>query len=201
MSLPIDSPPNPSPAPSLDPSFDPATAALPALAAHIVATHHAFCRSELPALIAALRAAIPQARPEEAPELRQLLGGFDNIAGALLQHLMKEETLLFPLITAIDTALRRHAPPPRSTFGSVGNPIRMMVLEHSEAEVLLAKLRQTTHGFQAPAGATPATAALYERVRAFDADMQRHVELEDKFLFPRAIAVEKEAAGPATLGQ
>lgn len=186
--------------------LDPTTTSLPALADHIVATHHVFCRSELPALIAALRAALPQARPEEAPEVRQLLGGFDNIAGALLQHLSKEETLLFPLIAAIDTALRNHTPPPRSTFGSVGNPIRMMVLEHSEAEVLLTKLRQTTRGFQAPAGASPAIAALYERVRAFDADMQRHVELEDKFLFPRAIAAEKkaaekEAAERAALGQ
>jgi iron-sulfur cluster repair protein YtfE (RIC family) len=37
---------------------------------------------------------------------------------------------------------------------------------------------------------------LCRALQAFDADLTRHVELEDKILFPRAVAMEKEAAGP-----
>lgn len=175
-------------------ALDPSQATLTELAAHIVATHHAYCRRELPLIAQELRAARQAA---DDAELRRLEAGFQHLSAALGRHFAKEEDLLFPLIAAIDTSVSQHTPPPRNTFGSVGNPIRMMTLEHDEAEVLLAKLRQTTRAFQPPEGASAPIAALYARLRAFDADMQRHVELEDKFLFPRAIHAEQEAADHA----
>lgn len=173
--------------------LDPAATPLAELSAHIVATHHAYCRAEVPHLLRLLQAAAAEAGPNRAT-LRVMQAGFQTLSAALIRHLEKEESILFPLIERIAAAERDHVRPPSLTFGSVGNPIRMMVLEHSEAEVLLAKMRSESQGFATPADATAVCAEAYAGLRAFDADMKRHVELEDDFLFPRAIAAE-DAAG------
>lgn len=175
-------------------TINPETATLAGLSEYIVATHHEYCRRELPLIAQELAAARKAA---DDAELRRLEAGFQHLTAALVRHFSKEESLLFPLIVAIEKALDQHTPPPGNTFGSVGNPIQMMVLEHGEAEVLLFKLRESTRNFEAPAGAPIAVVALYARLRAFDADMRRHVELEDKYLFPRAIDAEKAAAHAA----
>ncbi|MGN6591977.1 MAG: hemerythrin domain-containing protein [Terriglobales bacterium] len=165
---------------------------LATLAAHIVATHHVYCREQLPRLegLFAEAAAESGGRYAALPGLDK---SFRRLAGALTAHLMKEESVLFPLIERIEAAQRGRTPPPQSSFGSVGNPIRMMVLEHSEAEAVLAQMRAATDGFRPPADAGPRMQELCRALQAFDADMARHVELEDKFLFPRAIAAEEMA--------
>lgn len=159
------------------------SAPLADLIAHIVETHHAFCRKEM-VHINGRFAAVPGAAGLQA--------GFQTLCGALSQHLAKEEMVLFPLIARFAAAQREHTPPPQPAFGSVDNPIRMMVLEHGEAEKLLAGMRAATHGFTAPAGASAPLAGLYAALAAFDEDMKVHVELEDTVLFPRAIALERE---------
>lgn len=166
-------------------------ASLSELAAHIVATHHVYCREQVPNLQSLLREAALEAGGPDA-ELTSLQTSFQRLASALLNHLMKEESVLFPLIERIECARREGVPPPASSFGSVGNPIRMMVLEHSEAEAVLRQMREATQGFQPSEGARPRRQELYRSLRDFDSDMARHVELEDKFLFPRAIALEQE---------
>lgn len=162
------------------------------LAAHIVATHHVYCREQTQRLRAQFEAAVVESGGDDAT-LAGLHTSFQRMAVALTHHLMKEESVLFPLIERIESAQRNHTPPPASSFGSVGNPIRMMVLEHSEAEATLQQMREVTQGFQPPAGAGPRRQELYLALRDFDSDMARHVELEDKYLFPRAIAAEQEA--------
>lgn len=170
-----------------------AQASLSDLAAHIVATHHVYCREQVPRLQALFAAARQEAGARDDAGLAGLASTFQRLGTALLSHLMKEETVLFPLIERIEAARRSGSPPPASSFGSVGNPIRMMVMEHSEAEILLQGMRAATHGFEPPPGAGPRRQELCRALREFDADMARHVELEDKYLFPRAVAAEQEA--------
>ncbi|MEO6775315.1 MAG: hypothetical protein ABI467_20295, partial [Kofleriaceae bacterium] len=66
---------------------------------------------------------------------------------------------------------------------------------HSEAELELQKMRTASNGFQPPDGAGPKLQELCRTLQAFDADMRRHVELEDTALFPRAVAAEQAALG------
>ncbi|HVA62263.1 MAG TPA: hemerythrin domain-containing protein [Terriglobales bacterium] len=164
-------------------------APLPALADHIVQAHHAFCRREMARLTGLFQAAAHDADTG----LSRLQASFQRLCRALEQHLLKEETVLFPLIAQIDAAHRDHTPPPRPSFGGVANPIRMMVLEHDEAAAVLAQMRQATGNFQPPADASPAYQELCAGLRAFDEDMRQHVALEDQVLFPRAVAAEQEA--------
>jgi regulator of cell morphogenesis and NO signaling len=174
--------------------IDWAQRSLAELATHIVAVHHGYCRRELPRLSELFAEAVKESGGRYAT-LADLLAGFRRVSRALGSHLLKEESILFPLIERIEAAQEAHTPPPTLCFGSVGNPIRMMVLEHSEAEVELQKMRVATRGFQPPEGAGPKLMELCRTLRAFDDDMTRHVELEDQSLFPRAVAAEQKALG------
>ncbi|MGH9520638.1 MAG: hemerythrin domain-containing protein [Terriglobales bacterium] len=162
------------------------TTPLPELIEHIVATHHAYCRREMASLLEQLHT---------APVPAALRVDFQQMCAALAQHLAKEELVLFPLIARFEVARREHTPPPRPSFGSVAAPIRMMVLEHGEAEKMLAGMRAETGGFTPPTGASAAVQTAYAGLRAFDEDMKRHVQLEDEYLFPRAVALEQELLG------
>ncbi|MGH9476281.1 MAG: hemerythrin domain-containing protein [Terriglobales bacterium] len=161
-------------------------APLTELMSHIVGAHHTFCRGEMVRINALLPAAAGTAR---------LAAAFQQLCTALSQHLAKEEMILFPLIARFDAARRDHTPPPQPSFGSMDNPIRMMMLEHGEAEKILAQLRADSGGFVPPGDASAAVRALYEALLAFDEDMKIHVELEDTALFPRALALEQELLG------
>ena len=169
-------------------------ASLAELVAHIVAVHHGLCREQLVRLAAELAAAAAETA-RQAPSLVRVTVGFQRLSRELTGHLAKEETVLFPLIERIETARRNGTPPPVPSFGSIANPIRMMILEHGEAERALEQMRTASNGFQAPDGAGPRVQELCRALQAFDADLARHVELEDKILFPRAVAMEREAAG------
>jgi len=170
-------------------------ASLAELTAHIVAVHHSFCREQMARLAADLAAAAAEAA-RQGPSLAGLKAGFQRLSRELTGHLAKEETVLFPLIERIEAARRDGTPSPKPSFGSVANPIRMMILEHGEAERALEQMRAASNGFQPPEGAAPRVQDLCRALQAFDADLARHVELEDKILFPRAVAMEKEAADP-----
>src|SRR6185437_4064343 len=169
-------------------------ASLAELAAHIVAVHHSFCREQLARLAAELVSAGTE-NARQAPSLAGLKAGFQRLSRELTGHLVKEETVLFPLIERIEEARRNGTPPPAPSFGSVANPIRMMILEHGEAERTLEQMRAASNGFQAPDGAGPRVQELCRALQTFEACVRRHEEHEDRILFPRAAAMENETAG------
>jgi regulator of cell morphogenesis and NO signaling len=168
-------------------------ASLGELAQHIIAAHHSLCRKQMAELAEEITA-IAADPAHRTPLIATLKAGFQRFSTTLTSHLVKEETVLFPLIARIETAWRTGAPPPTPSFGSVANPIRMMILEHDEAERALEHMRGASNDFQPADNAGARVQELCRALRAFDADLARHVELEDTCLFPRAVAIEKEAA-------
>ena len=57
---------------------------------------------------------------------------FSTIAKDLLMHLIKEEQTLFPYIARVEEAVQQKLAVSWPPFGTVENPIRMMVLEHDQ---------------------------------------------------------------------
>ena len=92
----------------------------PALAEHIVATHHRYLWEELP-LLEALAAKVLAVHGERHPELSEVHELVMAVRADLEPHLQKEERVLFPAIAALAGGQREFA------FGSVANPIRMML--------------------------------------------------------------------------
>lgn len=166
------------------------TASLAALMKHIVEKHHAFCRQELSRL-SALLADAARTQSDSFPELAKLQKCFAKMSSELLMHLVKEEQTLFPMIARMEEATGRQEALPRLPFGTIQNPIGMMVFEHDETGVDLKQMREISNGFEAPPGAHPGVCALYKGLKAFEEDMHQHVFLENYVLFPRAAAFEK----------
>ena len=157
---------------------------------HIVANHHAFCRREMARIGTMFKEA---ANTGGQPELKRMESLFAAMAKDLAMHLIKEEQTLFPYIARVEEAAGRDVPISWPPFGTVGNPIRMMILEHEQTGTELAEIRSLSRDFTPPPGAPEAVAALYDSLRSFDRDMSEHIDSEDHLLFPRAIEMEARA--------
>src|SRR5262249_12931353 len=108
-------------------------------------------------------------------------------------HLMKEEQVLFPYVIRMEEAALAREPVPPAMFGTVVNPIRMMMQEHDGAGDSLKKLRKITGNDAVPADGCISYRTLYEALQAFEADLHQHIHFENNMLFPRAVAMESGA--------
>lgn len=165
---------------------DAASWPLDRLVTHIVETHHAYVKSSLP-LIAGYLAKLQAVHGQRHPELAHIAEVFDGIGRDLLQHMMKEEYVLFPYLRELAVP---GGTPPASPFGTVENPIRMMEREHQEAGDELRLLRELTDGYTPPADGCTTYGVCFAELERFERDLHRHVHLENNVLFPRAVAAE-----------
>jgi len=159
------------------------------LIGHITSTHHVFVREESPR-INALAAKVVGVHGKNYPELLQVQAIFSALAEELSVHLMKEEQVLFPYVFRMEeSSLAGEAAPP-AMFGTVMNPVRMMMQEHDGAGEALRSLRSVTNDYKVPEDACISYRTLYDALRGFEADLHQHIHLENNILFPRAIAME-----------
>lgn len=162
------------------------------LIAHIVSTHHVFVREECPR-IEKLSAKVVSVHGKNHPELFQVQEAFNGLAGELSVHLMKEEQVLFPYVTIMEEAAVANEPAPPAMFGTVVNPVRMMMQEHDGAGDALRQLRALTKNYALPPDACISYKTLYAALEAFEADLHQHIHLENNILFPRAVAMEQHS--------
>ncbi len=174
---------------------------LAALTDHIVETHHAFCRRELPRLDAMLKTAADQ-HGRRYPALRHIYALFTKMSRDLYMHLLKEEETLFPYISQVEENLRQNLPVGWPRFGTVENPIRLLVEDHDHTGNELNAIRRLSNNFTPPSSAAesdgsadPDFATLFDALQAFERDMREHIHAENDLLFPRAIALEEAACG------
>jgi regulator of cell morphogenesis and NO signaling len=160
------------------------------LVSYIVSNHHAYVRQALPAIQAHTQK-IASVHGENHPELVDVARVFDGVSEEMTSHMMKEEHILFPYISALGAAAERRAEAPFAPFGSVSNPIRMMEQEHESAGAAMARIRELTGGYAAPEDACTTYRISLQELEAFEADLHAHVHLENNILFPKA----KELAG------
>jgi regulator of cell morphogenesis and NO signaling len=171
-------------------------ASLGSLIDHIVATHHAYVKSELPRLAALAQKVVSKHGDTQAhlPAMQSLLVLLDD---ELIHHLGKEEHVLFPYIAKLEASLTSGGAQPEACFGTISNPIAMMTSEHDAAGVLLAKIRLLSGDFATPVDACPTYLAYYAGLKEFEQDLHQHIHLENNILFPRAIAMEAATVGTA----
>lgn len=149
--------------------------------------HHAFTRAELDRIATMLG----DAELATMPALDEVRHCVTELQADLMPHLLKEEHILFPYITALESDPEN---PPSSCFGSIANPIRMMQLEHASMRSLLEKLRALTAQYRPAPDSNPQVFLLYAALAGFDADLVQHIHWEDAVLFPRALQMESQSA-------
>jgi regulator of cell morphogenesis and NO signaling len=170
-------------------SRDFAAGPLADLIRHILDTHHVYTREES-ARIRALLEKVCRKHGETRPGLLKLRGLFLKLDADLQPHMFKEEQILFPYILRLEAASAAGARAPFAPFGTVGNPVRMMMSEHDTAGDLLREIRAAASDFRAPDDACMSFRALFQALEAFEQDLHQHVHLENNVLFPRAVALE-----------
>ena len=168
---------------------------LTALVRFIVETHHVFTLRAIVSL-PPLATQVRTVHAGELPESQRVEALAYRLAGDLAPHMQKEEQILFPFIESLEGALETGAGPAGSCFGSVRNPIRMMMREHDAAEAILKALRAVTRDYALPADASESFAGLYSGLQELEADLTEHIRLENDVLFPRALRLEEAVLRP-----
>ena len=163
------------------------------LITHIVSSHHAYVNREVPRL-AQLAARVVSRHGDDKPELRLLESKVAELGEELLQHLGKEEMILFPYINAQEKAITDGTAKPNSCFGTVASPLEMMTREHDSAGTLMAEIRRLRNNYTPPVGACPTFLNYFNTLQEFEQDLHQHIHLENNILFPRAIVIENATA-------
>ena len=153
------------------------------LVSHVTNTHHQYTRDTI-ARLGPLFDKVCSVHGANHPELLQLRDIFAGLAQELSAHLMKEEMILFPYILRMEKAAVEGAPIQRPPFGTVQNPVSMMVHEHDSAGNALHSLKEISHNYTAPGNACISYQTLYKALAELEADLHQHIHLENNILFP-----------------
>jgi regulator of cell morphogenesis and NO signaling len=170
-------------------SLDFQQATLSELIGHILDKHHVYTKSEM-ARLEPLVDKVIGAHGENHPELRQIGEVFQTLCSDLKPHMFKEEEILFPYILEMERASQQNRPAPFAPFGTVNNPVRMMMMEHETVGEILRELRAFSSNYTVPADGCISYQTLYQALEAFEQDLHLHIHLENNILFPRAIELE-----------
>jgi len=166
-------------------------APLAELAQYIVDAHHTFTQAEITRLTG-LIAKVIAVHGGNHPELLRVQLTFAGLSEELREHMRKEEELLFPYIAQMEEAARTRRRPPEPMFGTVQNPVAVMIMEHEGAALALERIREATTDYLLPSDGCASYKALYQSLPAFAADLHQHIHLENNILFPRAIELESD---------
>jgi regulator of cell morphogenesis and NO signaling len=161
---------------------------------HIKRTHHKSTREEI-ARLGPLFDKVVSVHGQNHSELGEARAAFQGLAQELLLHMMKEEAMLFPYIVRMEEAVIQREPVIPPPFGTVQNPVAMMMREHDSAGDSLRAMRQQSSGYTAPADACISYQTLYAALSDFEKDLHQHIHLENNILFPSALEMEQAVAG------
>jgi regulator of cell morphogenesis and NO signaling len=170
-------------------SLDFQKATLTELIDHILDNHHVYTKEEM-ARLESLIDKVIGAHSANHPELHGIGELFQQLCADLKPHMFKEEQILFPYIVEMERAALQNGPTPFAPFGTVNNPIRMMMMEHDTAGDILRELRQTSSNYTVPPDGCISYQTLYQALEAFEKDLHQHIHLENNILFPRAVQME-----------
>jgi regulator of cell morphogenesis and NO signaling len=159
----------------------PAAMSPTALIDHILTRYHAVHREQLPELIRMARRveAVHRGHPDLPVGLADLL---EQAQEELLDHMQKEEEIIFPNLKAGGTAM-------------VAYPIGIMRQEHTSQGAMLEHLMALTHDAVPPVGACNTWRALYAGIAQLGDDLINHIHLENNVLFPQFEPMAAVAGG------
>jgi regulator of cell morphogenesis and NO signaling len=129
---------------------------------------------------------------EHHPELFEINEHFTAAAGELATHMKKEELVLFPFVRKMTKAKQENVKPGIPHFGTVGNPIQMMMNEHTTEGERFRKIETLSNNYTPPQDACNTYRVTFALLKEFEQDLHLHIHLENNILFPKAIELEKQ---------
>jgi len=162
------------------------------LADYIEKKHHRYVESRIQEITPFLDK-VARVHGDRHPELIEVRDLFKESAGELTVHMKKEELVLFPFIRKMVNAERTGAPV-QASFGTVQNPISMMMQEHETEGERFRKIAELTDQYNPPMDACNTYRVSFSLLKEFEEDLHLHIHLENNILFPKAIALEETFA-------
>jgi regulator of cell morphogenesis and NO signaling len=128
---------------------------------------------------------------EKHPELAKLVETLFLFFDDLLCHLKKEEQILFPNIIQLTEKKLHEGSFNYSTFGVIKEYVLTMQNEHRDVLKQLGFFRRLTNDYRFPQDCSVLYQTLLSKMKEFENEMVQHIQLENDFLFPRAIQMDE----------
>jgi len=158
---------------------------------YIINNHHGFVRKKLPEIEYYARK-VAGVHGNRHPELVDIYTLFSRLKDEMLDHLEKEEQVLFPYIKNLVKNDNGNKPANENPgFSSVDEPINLMEQEHETAGGFMEEIRALSSNFSPPEDACATYRVLFKNLRGFQEDLHKHVHLENNILFPKAKKLEE----------
>ncbi|WP_427872811.1 iron-sulfur cluster repair di-iron protein [Flavobacterium sp. MMS24-S5] len=161
------------------------------LADYIEKTHHRYVEEKTNVLLPFLDK-LCKVHGANHPELFKINELFIGCAGELSQHMKKEELVLFPFVKRMVKTKDSDGILSQPSFGTVSNPIAMMMHEHDNEGERFREIAELTNNYTAPADACTTYRVTFAMLKEFEADLHKHIHLENNILFPKAVTLEKD---------
>lgn len=142
----------------------------PVLSAYIEDTHHDYLRRTLPETEELLTKVL-RVHGKNHPELFSVYRLFGRLKADLGQHLIKEETMLFPLLSEKEEN--------RTEVSGIASEI---LDEHEAAGEILRELRRVTGDYSLPEDACRSFQRAYSMLEEIEDDLHQHIHLENNIL-------------------
>ena len=160
---------------------------------YIEKTHHRYVEEKTQILLPFLDK-LCKVHGASHPELFEINELFIGCAGELAQHMKKEELILFPFIKKLAKASVTKDVIAAPHFGTVKNPIAMMMQEHEAEGDRFEKIALLTNNFTPPADGCSTYKVTFAMLAEFEKDLHKHIHLENNILFPSAAFLESKFA-------
>lgn len=163
---------------------------LSALIDYIVRKHHKYIEENIGPVME-FAGKVAKVHGNANPEVVEINELFKKMAEELVVHMRKEELMLFPYIKNLEKAVVEGLEKPVAIFGTVRNPIEVMIKDHDDSGEIMEKINRLSNGYQPPAHACNTYRVLYAKLNEFENKLHEHVHLENNILFPKAIKLEQ----------
>lgn len=145
---------------------------------HVVGKHHGYLRQELPEIQKGVTK-VARVHGDSDQHLLEIERLFGMLRKELLEHIEKEEDLVFPKMLLWELGQEQFV------LDKLRSSIHELEDEHDTAGDLLKGIRQLTNNFEAPEHACTTYRTTYARLEELEGMTFNHVHLENNILFPR----------------
>lgn len=154
-------------------------------------THHQFIRNDA-VTIYNLAQEVAHRHSDVHPELNKAVAAMCSFLDDLMDHMVREEQILFQNIRQLLQNNNQSEKGRYSTFGLINEWVGRMQKEHESVCGDLRRLNELTKNYSAPPDACEWHKSLFKLMREFEACFFMLINIENNILFPKALIEDGE---------
>lgn len=159
---------------------------------YIINIHHAYLRRSISAT-KDLMASFVKSHKNKYPYLETLQETYFELGSLLLEHMDEEEEKIFPYIKQMSHTHKHREKYGRLFVKNLSKPLaQVLQSDHKHIAAMLLQLRKDANNYNFEKTACTNHQVIFQKLQEQDADIVQHKHLENNFLFPKAIDIEKE---------